>query len=257
MASKITSHKVFALSQRGVLHIQRDVVLQDASLSVTTDGTAFVAVADGHGGDKYVRSDRGSRLACSVALSLWKEMLSNGQGDTPWSAHTFEQMAASIIYHWHSKVEEDFLADPMDTDEEIYTLYGTTLLCVMDSGIYTYMMQIGDGGIRVLGSDGYVLSPVPDDPDCFLNRTTSLCDANALFSFRFAQMPSDSYRYIFAFTDGVENSYIPENLESFLRATVTMLQDDGESGTEKIAAFLPTMSEQGSGDDVSLACIYH
>ncbi len=62
---------VFNATKRGASHVKKGTVCQDYSLSYNSpDGNVQVAiVCDGHGGDTYVRSDVGSRLAAEIALA--------------------------------------------------------------------------------------------------------------------------------------------------------------------------------------------
>ncbi|MFM7674647.1 MAG: protein phosphatase 2C domain-containing protein, partial [Synechococcus sp.] len=62
-------------SRQGSSHRRRGTPCQDASIGVTlraADGVpvTLMAVADGHGGQRYWLSDVGSRLACQVAIDL-------------------------------------------------------------------------------------------------------------------------------------------------------------------------------------------
>lgn len=62
---------------------------QDAhAIAALPDGTIVIAVADGHGGRGYVRSDAGSRMATEQATQVVTRLLS--EGGTGWSAlHDF------------------------------------------------------------------------------------------------------------------------------------------------------------------------
>lgn len=62
---------VFNVTQMGASHVKSGKPCQDHSLSWESDDkTVQVAiVCDGHGGDTYVRSDVGSKLAAEIALS--------------------------------------------------------------------------------------------------------------------------------------------------------------------------------------------
>jgi serine/threonine protein phosphatase PrpC len=62
---------VFNATKRGASHVKKGTVCQDYSLCYNSpDGSMQVAiVCDGHGGDTYVRSDVGSRLAAEIALA--------------------------------------------------------------------------------------------------------------------------------------------------------------------------------------------
>ncbi len=61
---------VFNATRQGASHVKKGMVCQDYSLSYQSEaGDVQIAiVCDGHGGDTYVRSDVGSRLAAEIAL---------------------------------------------------------------------------------------------------------------------------------------------------------------------------------------------
>lgn len=65
-----TDIRVFAVSRLGASHVKSGKPCQDASLAWQSEDGRFqaIVVADGHGGDTYVRSDVGSRLATELAL---------------------------------------------------------------------------------------------------------------------------------------------------------------------------------------------
>lgn len=67
----------FSVTRIGAGHIKSGKPCQDYSLDwQSEDGSIQVAiVCDGHGGDTYVRSDRGSKLAAEIALRNIREMV--------------------------------------------------------------------------------------------------------------------------------------------------------------------------------------
>ena len=69
----------FAVSRLGASHLKSGKPCQDSSLSWRSDddNCFAVVVADGHGGDTYVRSDIGARIAVEVALVHIKEAITN------------------------------------------------------------------------------------------------------------------------------------------------------------------------------------
>lgn len=60
----------FDVTCMGASHVKNNKPCQDYSLSWHSDDNRVqvAIVCDGHGGDTYVRSDRGSRLAAEIAL---------------------------------------------------------------------------------------------------------------------------------------------------------------------------------------------
>lgn len=72
---------VFNSTHKGASHYKSGKPCQDYSIShKADDGSLYVAiVCDGHGGDSYVRSDRGSRLAAEITLEVVKEFVANAE----------------------------------------------------------------------------------------------------------------------------------------------------------------------------------
>ena len=121
-----------------------------------------------------------------------------------------------------------------------------------------YAFKIGDSDLFVDFGDGF-LKPIKDDPKCFLNETTSLCNSKASDSFCF---PEEQFLdkvpvSIFASTDGVANSFSSEEyLSRFYGRIQFSFDEDGEFiGERDIKNYIPELSERGSGDDVSIAGI--
>ena len=64
----------FAHSVQGYNHIKANKVCQDASGECNFEDVSIIAVADGHGSDNYIRTDRGSKFAVSAALTAIKPL---------------------------------------------------------------------------------------------------------------------------------------------------------------------------------------
>ncbi len=121
-----------------------------------------------------------------------------------------------------------------------------------------YAFKIGDSDLFVDFGEGFV-KPIKDDPKCFLNETTSLCNSKAYDSFCFPEeeflgkAPSS----VFASSDGVANSFSSdEYLSRFYGQVQFSFNEDGEFiGERDIKNYIPELSEKGSGDDVTIAGI--
>lgn len=119
-----------------------------------------------------------------------------------------------------------------------------------------YAFKIGDSDLFVSFGDVFQ-KPIKDDPKCYENFTTSLCNSNAVNSFCF---PEEQYLdkipvSVFASTDGVANSFsTDEYLARFYSQIQFSFDEDGEFiGERDIKDYIPKLSESGSGDDVSIA----
>jgi protein phosphatase 2C-like protein len=101
---------------------------------------------------------------------------------------------------------------------------------------------------------------MPTDAGLIANETTSLCQVDAARNFRvrfqvFEQAPP---ALILLATDGYPNSFAKP--EGFRQVATDLLSMLDQEGVEPIAAALPgwleEASQQGSGDDVSVAILY-
>lgn len=272
----------FAQTTIGERHIQNGVVCQDYSMSINNSSFAFAAVADGHGSPHYLRTDRGSRLAAECALDCVCEFLDTIKDhefvldDEKLRDDLLQQLWKNIVTRWKSRVEADFRSEPFTKEEldkipeefavyrslyekgEFLSSYGTTLAFIVATDYFAFCGQIGDGKCVVVDCSGITADPVPDDPRCYDNITTSICQEDAEFSARFVYYPKEFIpAAMFIGTDGLQNSYWDiEQLHSFYRGLTLDFAENGlNEGIRQLAEFLPVMTSSGSGDDISCAGI--
>ena len=118
------------------------------------------------------------------------------------------------------------------------------------------MVQIGDGICLAKKAGGEIFSPVPEDERLGFGIATSLCSQNATDDFRHA-FGFDKLDFICACTDGVQDSFTPDGLKHFANDVYDNIRAYGaEREQRELEGFFPRLSEQGSGDDVSLAGIF-
>lgn len=284
------------------LEIGRKFPCQDKSLAqkdvVASDGTRFnfAIVCDGHGGAPYFRSD----LGADFAIEVLKDMLVRNMTRISELAASkqFEkiktQLALGITKRWREKISFHISENPITEQEysfleeekpdavekykegkDLFAIYGCTLIAYFSTTSFWYALQIGDGDFS-LSYDGKSFElPMPEDKDCFLNQTTSLCDDNAKDEFRCCYGENIPLA-VFCSSDGVANSfrdseslkqkfYLPiynlfDNTE-FPQCKNTCINSDCDLKChlqivyEEIISFLPVLSKKGSGDDISLAGI--
>lgn len=146
------------------------------------------------------------------------------------------------------------------TKLEIKSIYGCTAAVyfqIKDDPLW-YAFKIGDSDFFA-SFDGEFAKPIADDPLCYDNVTTSLCDENAAKNFRF---PEEQYleripETVFLSSDGVANSFTDEEyLKKFYTQLQFLYNEDGSFNSENnIKETLPQLSVEGSGDDITLAGI--
>lgn len=247
----------FSLSQLGASHLLTSKPCQDASLAVATDDYAMAIVADGHGGEAYFRSDRGSKLAVEAARDVLTRFLLSTQNLSTFPSGNWQrQLASAVLTDWQQRIEADYRQEPFDTDSRWQKVYGTTLIAVVRSRKYLLGLHIGDGRCVAIDDQGTAKQPIPWDKRCFLNRTTSMCDTNALDEFRFCILHKHLPKAVFVGTDGVEDCFADNRgLYDFYKLLLQNLTSDFEQGVSDLREYLPQMSQKGSKDDISIAGI--
>lgn len=288
----------YHFSCQGESHKADNKPCQDASFSaVSDDGLAMAIVCDGHGGERYFRSDVGSRLAVDVICDSVKTFVENidknlfiGKPYTAQEAITseevvrkqtpidvaFRQLFSSIIYQWNQKIAEHATNTPVSeweqehvpqkyldeltTNETFEKLYGCTLMVFVQTPDYWFAFHLGDGKCISFQKEPLWSFPIPWDDRCFLNKTTSICDSNAINEFRYCYEGDGHFPMaVFLGSDGMDDSFGEDaNLVNFYIQVVKMLVTDGLDETIKsIESDLPQLSKIGSKDDMSIAFLYN
>ena len=273
-------YKAFDVRSIGASHIKSGKPCQDYSFSSHGDKFAVAIVCDGHGGDKYVRSEIGSKLAteiCSEAIkSLFGKRIDSQTAMAkfhPNAEATLQQLASFIIFKWREALEEHFAGNPFTVDEFEHlsdkdktslsstdgwvSAYGTTLIAAVRTSEFWFGLHIGDGKCVVVSETDDYLQPIPWDDKCFLNATTSLCDEKALERFRVFFSTEKPPKAIFVASDGVDDTFgTDEALHGFYKSVMQLFTEKvfDEAKTE-LQTFLPGLSAKGSQDDISIAGI--
>lgn len=288
----------YKFSCQGESHKADNKPCQDASFSaVYDDGLAIAIVCDGHGGDRYFRSDVGAHMATEVIRDSVKtfvvtidKSLFEGKPYTAVEAITsddvvkkqtlidvkFRQLFSSIIYQWNQKIAEHAANTPvseweqehvpqkyldeLQTSETFEKLYGCTLMVYVQAKDYWFAFHLGDGKCISFQQEPLWCFPIPWDERCFLNKTTSLCDSNAINEFRYCYEGDGYFPWaVFLGSDGMDDSFgDDENLVNFYIQIVKMLVNEGlEATIHSIEEELPQLSKIGSKDDMSVSFIYN
>lgn len=275
-------------SVRGAAHIRVDKPNQDALRWWPRSGEGpplILAVADGHGGERYARSHVGAKYAVRTAVQvLAREVLGllHRDGKDQDLAHfkrTCEEWLPKVLVRrWREQVERHAHRYPLTaaernvaesnvdrnggTGEEatsaVVRLYGATLLAVLIADSFHLYVQIGDGDMLTVTVSGQVFRPpLPTDSRLLGNETTSLCMAEAWRSVRlfFQPLAGPPPALILLATDGYANSFV--DVDGFEQVGVDLFRTLQSDGPETIAMHLPSWlqdtSTSGSGDDITVA----
>ena len=271
-------HYICGESIKGATHERNGSPLQDSHrIMEVSDHITILSVADGHGSNKCPRSDRGSQMAVNAFCDVISRYLVNyGQTEDGLSnLVTFlnregdMRFAQDVCEEWQSRVKNSFYKDKdelyLDDNgnykwDEIYSLYGTTLLGLLITDTFIFTFQIGDGDINLVTKDSI---DVLVEPEKFLGTEThSLSKPDAwrksVSSLRRKEIESDEpYMYMLS-TDGFANSYVSD--EEFNKTCMDyfkMIEDHGfDAVKDNLGKWLKETSEFGCGDDITVVMAY-
>lgn len=272
----VSDYRAYNFTSIGASHIKNEIVCQDSSVSIERDDCRIIAVCDGHGGADYFRSDRGSRFAAQAFADCMKDpdllsalsySVTQNQQD-----RRMEQFIKSVIVRWNMLVEQDlsdfpFTSEEMEkvsekariryeSGERLQSAYGTTLIGAVIADGFWFGIQIGDGKCVAVSENGEFSQPIPWDDKCFLNVTTSICDPVAASEFRYFFSRTLPVA-IFAGSDGIDDCFAgDEKLNNFYRLVLKSFAESSEADAcDALAEYLPKLSQDGSGDDMSVAML--
>ena len=273
----------FACKVQGYSHQKTGKVCQDAARALRLKSSAkspvawVAVVSDGHGGDRYVRSSRGSRFAVEATMKAMKAfMASIGRGDSlekmklASAQDIMPQLCQNIYYRWQERVKKDIQEHPFTSEEkdllkmgevkdkDSLKAYGATLIAALVCpGHFWLALQIGDGRCIIQQADGTFKQALELDDRCFLNVTTSLCDEKPLERFHYCFSSTDFPRAVFLASDGVDDSFANDaDMFGFYQEILRTFYSRRINKAEKeLQKFLPVLSQKGSGDDISVAGI--
>lgn len=274
---------------RGSSHFRNGIPNQDhIDCYLRSDGSppVILALSDGHGSPKSFRSNIGSQIAVSAAISIAKDFLFQEIGhDREKSLPSQIKQSAEmrlpgrIVTEWKTRVKHHYDSNPFNEEEsdvlkeklggisrdqptapEIHAVYGSTLLLAILSNDFLICFQLGDGDIlAVFNSDGEVERLINKD-DNIANETDSLCmkDAFKAFRFYFKHFENRLPEMLFLSTDGYYNSFAQgeAGYQDNCRSIWKIISEEGTDRiTRELSGWLEDYSREGSGDDISLGII--
>lgn len=280
---------------QGESHKASDKPCQDYSYSSSSPDLSIAVVCDGHGGDRYFRSQWGAQFATEVIIdvvkdfvkqtskSLFKDMPFTAEGVVTGSEKKlsildkdFRQMFSSIITRWGERIKRHAADNPVNEWEREHVAqkyldelesgvalekqYGCTLMAYVQTKTYWFAFHLGDGKCIAFHDDDRVWSePIPWDERCFLNKTTSICDSDALNEFRYCYEGDGKFPVaIFLGSDGIDDTYGEmENIANFYIEILKIIAKDGiDTAIQQLKDDLPIISRIGSKDDVAVATVF-
>lgn len=277
------------VSIQGYSHILSDKECQDASVSWHGKKYFAAIISDGHGGEKYFRSAKGSQIACMVGKQVISSFMESVRKNNLYDVFTqkeskreemLSQLELSVIQRWNEEVATDVVAFPFEYDEKFAALnypervaventpskaYGATFIAAVVTDSFVFVLKLGDGNVCIFNSGVpqifYGTADELKDHQLQFNLTTSLCGSDADKQFRhcFINLHNDkSFGGLILTTDGIINSYTSEQayLDFMGNIFSGYKEETLESAHAELKEFLPRLSEKGSGDDLTVGIIF-
>jgi len=295
----------FAVTVQGGSHIKSGTVCQDASNFYDDESVSIAVVADGHGDSSCFRSDMGAKFAVACATrgiqqfvkeheALFKQSLikkTSPPSHRELEKSIREKLIRQTVASWNKAVMENHNSNPFtkqelekvsekyrkryEKEENINKAYGTSLIAAAITPWYWFAFHIGDGRFSVLYKDSSGDQPVPWDPKCYLNVTTSICDDDILDrgeegvrTFLSLHTDNEPPAAFFLCSDGIDDNYPVDEKENaaclyrlYREIAVTFAEEgyDSTFGRDGISGQLKDLATgfatKGKGDDTSLAGI--
>jgi hypothetical protein len=181
------------------------------------------------------------------------------------------RLPGAIVADWRSAVAAQLAVRPYTAQEQSLldlaadppeVPYGSTLLVAVATADWLVCAQIGDGDMLAVRPDGGIVYPVAADDRLDGLRTTSLCQPDAVASFRTAahDLRAVPLAALLLATDGYGNSQAEEpwqpgvgrDLAELAAARSRHWFEEQVPGWAQRCA-----SAEGSGDDTTIALLLH
>lgn len=303
---------------QGESHKGNNKPCQDCAFSQSSASLSMAIVSDGHGGERYFRSQIGSKIVVDVikesVVSFVKDLSKSTQkkslgkalfADMPFVQYPSKddtqlsisqkrqaeliheallRLFSNVIYRWNTEIARNAEQEPLtewekanvpqkyldefeakrnDPTSSLEKFYGCTFMAYVQTKTYWFAFHLGDGKCVMFDTPDdkpRFSQPIPWDEKCFLNKTTSICDSNPLLEVRYCYCGNGSFpEAIFLGSDGIDDSFGDgERLYNFYIQIYQTLASKKKKGTQQeLDASLPIISQKGSKDDMSVACVYN
>ena len=191
----------------------------------------------------------------SAVITRWNKEIIKDAEQNPLNSWELEHVEQKYIEEFNNKIKEG--------SESFEKFYGCTLMAFVMTDNCWFAFQIGDGKMLFFFRDdetGIIpQQPVPWDERCFLNKTTSICDSDAVSEFRFAFSGKGDFPLaVFLGSDGIDDTYGDGDklTDFYIRLYKEMVLNSSRVVEKMLEEDLPYISKTGSKDDMSIALVY-
>lgn len=268
--------KTYSGYKVGASHIAKNMGCEDYAATYDGERVCIAVISDGHGDKKCFRSAQGAHIACEVSIGCVRKLIENSPSSCDALRKSpdriITELEKMIIREWNKGVDNDLSINPITENElngipedaveairsghSLNKIYGCTLImCVVIDGFWLGI-HIGDGKCVVAMNNGLYTQPIPwDEVGCVGNRSTSICNSNSFAGFRYVY-GTDIPTGLFVASDGIDESFDESGLNRCYYTLGYWVQTlSKEELDSKMDELLSQVTNNGSGDDVSIACI--
>lgn len=243
---------VFSESIVGYKNEIKNKASQDYLKFKNINNGIICTVADGHSGDFFINSHKGSKFACESAIEVLKKY-ENLDINKMKSLLEDKTLQIEICKQWRVLVGEDMKNSLPRVFKYNYFKYGTTLLLVMIKDDYILYLKLGDGDILVKQDDN-IKKILPYYKN---NIVDCLAEEKAYDKMIYKILPYEKdISSIILYSDGFENSFI--SYKSMINEINNTLIKHNKNIFSKMSLekeydkFLTRLSQNGSLDDISI-----
>ena len=242
------------------------------------DDIKIVAVSDGHGSSSCPYSDKGSQMAVNTFCDIMAYYVSKYTEEDKKISSFFgllnregesALLVKEIVAEWGKRVltyhkinpdenKEPFKIDGERNDKRIWKQYGATLLGMLISDSYIFVLQLGDGDITLVSDDK--VEPIIEPEKILGVETHSISKPKSWEKALTRVIRIDRIEkpmMIVISTDGFVNSHASEEeFHKTCMAYFKMIKDKGyEIVKNNLNSWLKETSEKGCGDDITAVMV--
>jgi serine/threonine protein phosphatase PrpC len=262
--------RLISASIKGANHADKGISCQDAATSAILFHKGykfyFMAVADGHGGASYTRSDIGSFLAlqaASEAVNRFIIYVIDVMEKYPdnWVDMVREDFSSRfgkmLVSNWIRMVESHANEEVENNPTDIIKLYGTTISLAIVINDNIFIGKIGDSSVYniIFKNKKHIVNNLFETDDSNNNlglETSSLCSRDAYRKWQIQSLTvNEEIKMIFMSTDGFVDSLKEPQKEIFYFYKF-MIKKGIVNFERTIEERLKLISDKGVGDDISL-----
>lgn len=261
--------KFISASVIGANHADKGITCQDAAMTAALYHKGyqfyFMAVADGHGGAAYTRSDVGSFLAMQAAseavnrfimfvIDVFEKYPANWVEAV--KKDFTERFGKMLVSNWGRMVE----AHANDTEEkkdDVVKLYGTTVALALVFNSHLFTGRIGDSSVFAMVNQNKKLhvhnffETDGEENQSLGLGTASLCSRDAYRKWQVGAAPLNDIHMLLLATDGFADS-LKEPMDE-VQEYYRYISKKGIANFEQIISKeLIHLTNKGVGDDISM-----